>query len=73
VNDGSIIFQLGEKVPMLRNKRTLLDNSGQPVLNMKDGVESLATLVPKDKFTIYAGITSDKVFHIIQFQLNLIN
>jgi len=55
--DGTVYFRCAGKAFSLREKKTLLDNMGQPVLNMKEGLMTFT-----DKFTIYAGNTSDKVW-----------
>lgn len=56
-SDGTIYFRCAGKAFSLRDKKTLLDNMGQPVLNMKEGL-----LTFTDKFTIYAGNSSDNVW-----------
>jgi len=55
-SDGTVYFKCAGRAFSIRDKKTLLDNMGQPVLNMKEALMSFT-----DKFTVYAGSSSDRM------------
>jgi len=64
-DDGTLYFRCAGKTFSLKDKKTLLDVNGQPVLNMKQPLMSLS-----DKYKIYAGANSDKELFTFKTERN---